>query len=126
MTVSGFYNNGLLQPVSSYAILPDRPLEEQDVAVTIGNMDKTAVIPIAVSEQYRVPKPEISLEEFVQRVETGLDKAAAAPATPHASPPSFASVPPPEPEKPEDRGIAAWGKRLFYPSASRLRGLTDD
>ena len=123
MTVSGFYNNGLLQPVTSYAILPDRPLEEQDVAVTIGNMDKTAVIPIAVSEQYRAPKPEISLEEFVQKVEAGLDKAATAP----AATPSFAPAPPPpEPQKPEAKGITAWGKRLFYPSASKLRGLTDD
>lgn len=125
MTVSGFYNNGLLQPVTSYAILPDRPLEERDVAVTIGNMDKTAVIPIAVSEQYRAPEPEIPLEEFVQQVEADLNKATAAPvATP---PPTFAPPSPvPEPEKPADKGIAALGKRLFYPSVSKLRGLTDD
>ena len=118
MLVSGFYNNGLLQPVTSYAIMPDRPLEEQDVAVTIGNMDKTAVVPISVSEKYRAPEPDVSLEEFVQQVEAGLNKAAVVPPPP---PPS-----PPEPEKPEEKGIAAWRKRLFYPSASKLRGLMDD
>ena len=116
MLVSGFYNNGLLQAVTSYAIMPDRPLEEHDVAVTIGNMDKTAVIPISVSEKYRAPEPEVPLEEFVQQVEASLNKVEAVPPPP----------PPSEPEKPEEKGIAAWGKRLFYPSASKLRGLMDD
>lgn len=116
MLVSGFYNNGLLQEVTSYAIMPDRPLEEHDVAVTIGNMDKTAVIPISVSEKYRAPEPEVPLEEFVQQVEASLNKVEAVPPPP----------PPSEPEKPEEKGIAAWGKRLFYPSASKLRGLMDD
>lgn len=116
MQVSGFYDNGLLQTVTSYAIMPDRPLEEYDVAVTIGNMDKTAVIPISVSEKYRAPEPEVPLEEFVQQVEASLNKVAAAPPPP----------PPSEMAKPEEKGIVAWGKRLFYPSASKLRGLMDD
>lgn len=122
MLVSGFYNNGLLQSVTSYAIMPDRPLEEQDVAVTIGNMDKTAVVPISVNEKYRALEPEVPLEEFVQQVEAGLSKAAAVP----PPPPSPPQPPPPEPGKPEEKGIAAWGRRLFYPSASKLRGLMDD
>lgn len=116
MAVSGFFNNGLLQPITSYAIMPDRPLDESDVAITIGNMDKTAVIPILVSEQYRAPLPEPSLEEFVQQVEAELNETAV------ETPPT----PPLEQEKSGERGIAAWGRRLFYPSASKLRGLSDD
>lgn len=119
LAVSGFYNNGLLQPITSYAIMPERPLEEQDVAVTIWNMDKTAVIPISVDEQYRTPVKEKSIEEFVQEVEIEINKQTCSIPSP---PPS----PPPEPEKTEGKGITSWGKRLFYPSASKLRGLTDD
>lgn len=106
MTVSGFYNNGLLQPITSYAIMPDRPLERQDVAVIIGNMDKSAVVAISVDEKFRETEPEIPIEEFLAQI---------------APEPEAAPEPKPEPE-PEPKGL----RRFFYPSAARLRGLHDD
>ena len=106
MTVSGFYNNGLLQPITSYAIMPDRPLEKQDVAVIIGNMDKSAVVAISVDEKFRETEPEIHIEEFLAQI---------------APEPEAAPEPKPEPE-PEPKGL----RRFFYPSAARLRGLHDD
>ncbi len=112
MCVSGFYNNGLLQPIASFAIIPDRPLETQDVAVTIGNMDKTAIVPIEVDEKYAAPKPEVPIEEFLKNLDISAPQETAAP--PVAPPPA-------EPKG----GLAGWGQRLFYPSAAKLRGLHD-
>lgn len=56
MIVSGFYDSGMIEPIRSYAISPDRPLQEGDVAILISSVDKTAVVPIKVGEMFR-PKP---------------------------------------------------------------------
>lgn len=61
MVVSGFYDSGVLEPLRSYAITPDRPLQEGDVAILVASVDKTAVVPIKVAEMFRAkdtdPKP---------------------------------------------------------------------
>ena len=57
MIVSGFYDSGMIEPIRSYAISPDRPLQEGDVAILISSVDKTAVVPIKVGEMFR-PKPQ--------------------------------------------------------------------
>lgn len=60
LVVSGFYDSGLMEPLRSYAVEPDRPLQEGDVAVLITCMTKTTVIPIKVAEMFRptAPSPE--------------------------------------------------------------------
>jgi len=57
LIVSGFYDSGVLEPIRSYAIEPDRPLQESDVAILVTSMDKTAVIPIKVAMMFQT-KPE--------------------------------------------------------------------
>ena len=116
MCVSGFYDSGMLQPISSYAILPDRPLDVKDVAVTISNMDKTAVVPIEVDEKYAVAKPEIPIEEFLRNLEKEGKQ--------ETEQTSEQSKEGPTVDKPKG-GLAGWGQHLFYPSAAKLRGLHD-
>ena len=57
MVVSGFYDSGIIEPIRSYAVSPDRPLQDGDVAILISSVGKTAVVPIKVGEMFR-PKPE--------------------------------------------------------------------
>lgn len=68
LVVSGFYDSGAIEPLRSYAISPDRPLKAGDVAILITSMDKTAVVPIKVSEMFR---PKISDPQPWETIEKG-------------------------------------------------------
>lgn len=142
LVVSGFYDSGILEPLRSYAIEPDRPLTESDVAILISSMDKTAVIPIKVAEMFR---------KKVEQLEWTLPTDMEFGAVPHAGPdlgtppptdkefriPRFedmrfeaprpeepiapAAPPVTEPEKPKRKKGSFWGQKLFYPSLDKNR-----
>lgn len=145
LVVSGFYDSGILEPLRSYNIDPDRPLAESDVAILVSSMDKTAVIPIKVAEMFRkkVEEPEwtapdtLTFEDspiegippaptpepdmgFLPNSDFGLPSAPEVPGfdfTP-APPPA----PEPEPEKPKKK-TSFWGRKLFYPSLGEERDI---
>lgn len=93
LVVSGFYDSGILEPLRSYAVEPDRPLTESDVAILISSMDKTAVIPIKVAEMFR-PKLEQPIDWDTL---SDQDSAEPSPAEPLIIPP-VEQIPVPEPE----------------------------
>lgn len=117
LVVSGFYDSGILEPLRSYAISPDRPLMEGDVAILVTALDKTAIIPIKVAEMFRkkVEQPEwtipgtvtdIAPEVFgkdIKQPVPGIDPAVALPGsiagpayeTPKPEEPVFPIEPPP-------------------------------
>lgn len=112
LQVSGFYSNGLMQRIQSYLITPQRPLVESDVAIVITSMDKSAIIPIRVSDVYKQQAPvsepvPVNVQEPASKVVTSYEKVAQ-----------------------EEKQEGAQPKRLFanwfYPSSSKLRDLHDD
>ena len=104
LVVSGFYDSGILEPLRSYAVEPDRPLTESDVAILISSMDKTAVIPIKVAEMFR-PKLEQPIDWDTL---SDQDSAEPPPAEPLIIPP-VEPMPAPEPEPESEPQIPAAG-----------------
>lgn len=142
LIVSGFYDSGILEPLRSYNIEPDRPLMEGDIAILISSMDKTAVIPIKVAEMFRkkVEEPEWVPPDTMSFDDTPIEMAPPAPAPepdmgflPSSDlglasgfdTPGFdcTSTQESEPEKPK-RKTSFWGRKLFYPPLGK--DLDDD
>lgn len=118
MIVSGFYNNGLMFPISAYAIEPGGPLKEGDVAIVVTSMDKTAVIPIKVSEAYRPIEPKEILDADMPIEWTTTEEEQAAIALKDNN----LQDEPVIQESSRKKSGGSWVHRLFYPSGNRLRG----
>lgn len=124
MVVSGFYDSGVIEPIRSYAVSPDRPLQVGDVAILISSVDKTAVVPIKVGEMFR-PKP-VEPQPWNTISQAPIPDPLSAPAAqgryeesiPHASP-AGRSAPKPEFRDPFSAtdGLFGGGKETL-PSAS--------
>ena len=124
LAVSGFYDGGVMDPLRSYAISPDRPLEQGDVAILISSMDKTAVIPIKVAEMFRA-KPEEPLEWEAPIPEPEPPTREPFVTVPAEDASSLFGAPPrqePEEEPRKKGGAGFWGRKLFPPNTSRYRG----
>jgi len=149
MVVSGFYDSGIMEPLRSYAVSPNRPLQEGDVAILITSVDKTAVVPIKVGEMFR-PKPQDPQpwepigqplmqppSDSGQASEIGFDLFGSQAQNPPVRDPGMGFMPiedpsglfggpPKQEEQPSDtqrkKSSSFWGKKLFPPNTSKFRG----
>lgn len=126
LVVSGFYNNGLIHPVEGYTIVPDRPLMEGDAAVVITSMDKTAIVPIRVSEGVQAESPgQTDMGGPAEWQPSGF----AASINPSISVEEDAPLYPEETSEEAPKkwsALSSWASKLLYPSSLNLRGIKDE
>lgn len=128
MVISGFYNNGILQPIQSYTIMPDNPLKEGDVAIVVVVMDKSVVVPIRVEkmteEPILLPLPSEWLPPAVERdADAEISKDTVTESTGVVDNDRTSKD---QRNANGKRRTGVFGKIPFYPSTSRLRDLRDD
>lgn len=125
MVVSGFYNNGQIQPVGGCNIDPDRPLTEADTAIVITSMDKTTIVPIRVSGVFRAEDQnptgidgpaEWQRPESADPISPGISIEGDAPLYSEEAAEGTA----------KRKSALAWASRLLYPSSLKLREFRDE